>query len=180
MKIPLQSRKRGSINERLHLFAKDEKGYPFYQLALVATRRKRVPFFLSILLSLKTIGKGVKFQDITPMRATFTSTIASGINNSYSFSWLSSVDKVRISILFFVINNVAKSLKELVFDPPEWNCWMFHAGHFRSIFSHLCGLLLSADHPPKTFSRLWNVKIFQFFIRNPLDNLSSRTERKLS
>ena len=29
MKIPLQSRKRGSINERLHLFAKDEKGYPF-------------------------------------------------------------------------------------------------------------------------------------------------------
>ena len=64
MKIPLQSRKRGSINERLHLFAKDEKVYPFYQLALVATRRKRVPFFLSILLSLKTgFGKGVRFQD---------------------------------------------------------------------------------------------------------------------
>ena len=41
------------------------------------------------------------------------------------FSRLSSVDKMRISILFFVINNVAKSLKELVFDPPEWNCWMF-------------------------------------------------------
>ena len=41
------------------------------------------------------------------------------------FSWLSSVDKMRISILFFLINNVAKSLKELVFDPPEWNCWMF-------------------------------------------------------
>ena len=41
------------------------------------------------------------------------------------FSWLSSVDKMLISILFFVINNVAKSLKELVFDPPEWNCWMF-------------------------------------------------------
>ena len=71
MKIPLQRRKRGSINERLHLSAKDEKGYPFYQLALVATRRKRVPF-LSILLSLKTIGKAVKFQDITPIRATFT------------------------------------------------------------------------------------------------------------
>ena len=85
MKIPLQSRKRGSINKRLHLFAKDEKGYPFYQLALVATRRKRVPFFLSILLSLKTIGKGVKFQDITPIRATFTNTIANGINNSYPF-----------------------------------------------------------------------------------------------
>ena len=43
------------------------------------------------------------------------------------FSWLSSVDKMRahISILFFVINNVVKSLKELVFDPPDWNCWMF-------------------------------------------------------
>ena len=39
-------------------------------------------------------------------------------------SWLSSADKMRIFILF-VINNVAKSLKELVFDPPEWNCWMF-------------------------------------------------------
>ena len=75
MKIPLQTRKRASINKRLHLFAKDEKGYPFYQLALVATRRKRVPF-LSILLSLKTIGKSVKFQDITPIRATFTNTVA--------------------------------------------------------------------------------------------------------
>ena len=41
------------------------------------------------------------------------------------FSRLSSVYKMRISILFFVINNVAKSLKELVFDPPERNCWMF-------------------------------------------------------
>ena len=39
--------------------------------------------FLSILVSLKTIGKGVKFQDITPIRATFTTTIANGINNSY-------------------------------------------------------------------------------------------------
>ena len=85
MKIPLQSRKKGSINERLHLFAKDEKGYTLYQLALVATRRKRVPFFLSILLSLKTIGKGVNSQDITPIRATFTNTIANGINNSYPF-----------------------------------------------------------------------------------------------
>ena len=84
MRIPLQSRKRGSINERLHLIAKDEKGYPFYQLALVATRRKRVPF-LSILLSLKTIGKDVKFQDTTQIRATFTNTIANGINNSYPF-----------------------------------------------------------------------------------------------
>ena len=37
--------KRGSINERLHFFAKDEKGYPFYQFVLVGTRRKRVSFF---------------------------------------------------------------------------------------------------------------------------------------
>ena len=85
MKIPLQSRKRGSINERLHLFAKDEKGYLFYQLALVATRTGKGTPFLSILLSLKTIGKDVKFQDIIPIRATFTNTIANGINNSYPF-----------------------------------------------------------------------------------------------
>ena len=35
----------------------------------------------------------------------------------------------------------------------------YHAGHFRLIFSHLCGLLLSVDNPQKIFSRLWNVKI---------------------
>ena len=65
---------------------KMKKGTLFYQLALVATRRKRVPFFLSILLSLKNIGKGVKFQDITPIRATFTNTFAKDINNGYPFS----------------------------------------------------------------------------------------------
>ena len=59
-----------SINELLHWFAKNEKGTLFYQLTLVRTRRKRVPFFLSILLPLKKIGKGVKFQGITPIRAT--------------------------------------------------------------------------------------------------------------
>ena len=64
---------------------KMKKGTLFYHLVLVATRRKRVPFFLSILLSLKTIGKGVKFQDITLIRETFTNTIANGINNSYPF-----------------------------------------------------------------------------------------------
>ena len=71
MKIPLQSRKRGSNNERSHLFAKDEKGYTL--------------FFINFAVTLKTIGKGVKFQDITPIRATFTNTIANGINNSYPF-----------------------------------------------------------------------------------------------
>ena len=57
MKIPLQSRKRGSTNERLHLFAKDEKGYPFYQLALVATRRKRVPFFYQFCCHSKRLAR---------------------------------------------------------------------------------------------------------------------------
>ena len=80
MKIPLQSRKRVALTSDYICLQKMKKGtYPFYQLALVATRRKRVPFFLSILLSLKTIGKGVKFQDIAPIRATFTNTIANGI-----------------------------------------------------------------------------------------------------
>ena len=86
MKIPLQSRNRGSINERLHLFAKDEKGYvPFLSIGFCSDKTEKSTLFLSILLSLKTIGKGVKFQDITPIRATFTNTIANGINNSYPF-----------------------------------------------------------------------------------------------
>ena len=62
MKIPLQSRKRGSINERLHLFAKDEKGYPFYQLALVATRRKRVPFFYQFCCHSKRLARVLNFK----------------------------------------------------------------------------------------------------------------------
>ena len=48
-------------------------------------KMKKGTLFLSILLSLKTIGKAVKFQDITPIRATFTNTIANAINNSYPF-----------------------------------------------------------------------------------------------
>ena len=86
MNIPRQSRKRGSINERLHLFAKDEKGYPFLSIGSCSgDKSEKGTLFLSILLSLKTIGKGVKFQDITLIRATFTNTIADGINNSYPF-----------------------------------------------------------------------------------------------
>ena len=85
MKISLQSRKRGSINERLHLFAKDEKGYPFLSIGSCSDKTEKGTPFLSILLSLKTIGKGVKFQDITLMRATFTNTIANGIYSSYPF-----------------------------------------------------------------------------------------------
>ena len=87
MKIPLQSRKRGSINERSHLFAKDEKGYSFLSIGCCSDKTEKGTLFLSILLSLKTIGKGVKFQDITliMIRATFTNTIANGINNSYPF-----------------------------------------------------------------------------------------------
>ena len=85
MKIPLQSRKRASINEQLHLFAKDEKGYPFLLIGSCSNKTEKGTLFLSILLSLKTIGKDFKFQDITLIRATFTNTIANGINNSYPF-----------------------------------------------------------------------------------------------
>ena len=54
-----------SDNERLHLFAKDEKGYPFLSFGSCSDKTEKGTLFLSILLSLKTIGKGVKFQDIT-------------------------------------------------------------------------------------------------------------------
>ena len=69
---------------------KMKKGTLFYQLALVPTSHKteKGTLFLSILLSLKNIGKGVKFQDITPIRATFTNTLANDINNGYPFSEL--------------------------------------------------------------------------------------------
>ena len=85
MKIPLQSRKRGCIIERLHLFAKDEEGYPFCQLAVVATRRKRVPFLYQFCCHSKRLARVLNFEDIAPIRATFTNTIANGINNSYPF-----------------------------------------------------------------------------------------------
>ena len=59
MKIPLQSRKRGSTNERLHLFAKDEKAYPFLSIGSCSDQPEKGTLFLSILLSLKTIVKSV-------------------------------------------------------------------------------------------------------------------------
>ena len=58
---------------------------PFLSIASCSDKTEKGTLFLSILPSLKTIGKGVKFQDITPIRATFTNTIANGINNSYPF-----------------------------------------------------------------------------------------------
>ena len=82
MKIPLQIRKRGSINEQLHLFAKDEKGYPFFSCS---DKTEKGTLFYQFCCHSKRFGKGVKFQDITPIRATFTNTIANGINNSYPF-----------------------------------------------------------------------------------------------
>ena len=75
-----------SDNERLHLFAKDEKRYPFLSNGSCSDKTEKGTLFLSILLSLKTIDKGVKFQDITPIRATFTNTLANDINNGYPFS----------------------------------------------------------------------------------------------
>ena len=72
MKIPLQSRRKGhaALTSYYIGLQKMKKGTLFYQLALERTRRKRVPFFLSILLSLKNIGKGVKFQDIIGFHVT--------------------------------------------------------------------------------------------------------------
>ena len=58
---------------------------PFLSIGSCSDKTEKGHPFLSILLSLKTIGKGVKFQDITLVRATFTNTITNGINNSYPF-----------------------------------------------------------------------------------------------
>ena len=58
--ICLQKMKKGTLFINWLLQRQNGKGHPF----------------LSILLSLKTIGKGVIFQNITPIRATFTNTIA--------------------------------------------------------------------------------------------------------
>ena len=70
MKLSPQSRRKNhtALTSYYIGLQKMKKGTLFFQLALVRTRQKRVPFFLSILLSLKKIGKGVKFQDITPIR----------------------------------------------------------------------------------------------------------------
>ena len=64
MKLPpqIKGEERASINERLHLFAKDEKGYPFLSTGSCADMTEKGTLFLSILLSLKKIGKGVKFH----------------------------------------------------------------------------------------------------------------------
>ena len=51
-------KERASINERLHLFAKDEKGYPFLSIGSCGDKTEKGTPFLSILLSLKKIGMG--------------------------------------------------------------------------------------------------------------------------
>ena len=58
MKIPLQSRKRGSINERLHLFAKDEKGTLFINWLLYRQDGKGYPFFLPINFTVTIVEDG--------------------------------------------------------------------------------------------------------------------------
>ena len=54
-----QSRRKGhaALTSYYIGLQKMKKVTLFYQLALVRTRQKKVPFFLSILLSLKKIGK---------------------------------------------------------------------------------------------------------------------------
>ena len=86
MKIPLQIRKRGSINERYYMCLQKMKKGTFLSIGSCSDKTEKGTLFLSMLLSLKTIGKGVKFQDITPIRATFTNTLANDINNGYPFS----------------------------------------------------------------------------------------------
>ena len=65
-------------NERLHLFAKDEKRYPFLSIGSCSDKTEKGTLFLSISLSLKTIGKGVKFKKYK----TFSVLIYSYINTS--------------------------------------------------------------------------------------------------
>ena len=86
MKIPLQIRKRGSIMERYYICLQKMNRVPFLSIGSCSDKTEKGTLFLSMLLSLKTIGKGVKFQDITMIRATFTNTIANGIDNGYPFS----------------------------------------------------------------------------------------------
>ena len=74
-----------SINELLHWFAKHEKGNPFLSIGSCADKTEKGTLFFINFVSLKKIGKGVKFQDTTPIRATFTNTLAND-NNSYPFS----------------------------------------------------------------------------------------------
>ena len=50
--------------------AKDEKEYSFLSIGSCADKTEKGTLFLSILLSLKNIGKGVKFQGITSIKAT--------------------------------------------------------------------------------------------------------------
>ena len=81
-----KSKKGVALTSDYICLQKMKKGNLFYQLiGSCSDKTEKGTFFLSILLSLKKIGKGVKFQDITPVRATFTNTIANGISNSYPF-----------------------------------------------------------------------------------------------
>ena len=88
MKLTPQSRRKGHAALMCYYIGlqKMKKGTLFYQLAQCADKTEKEAVFLSILLSLKKIGKGVKFQDITPIRPTFTKTLANVINNGYPFS----------------------------------------------------------------------------------------------
>ena len=89
MKLPPQSRRKGhaALTSYYIGLQKMKKCTIFYQLAFVRTRRKRVPLFYQFCCHSKRLAiKVVKFQDITPIRATFANTIANDINNGYPFS----------------------------------------------------------------------------------------------
>ena len=85
MKLPPQSRRKGHTALASYYIGlqKMKKGTLFLSIGSCADKTEKGTLFLSILLSLKKIGKGVKFQDITPIRATFTNTLANDINDGY-------------------------------------------------------------------------------------------------
>ena len=64
MKLPIKVEKGGSMNERLHLFAKDEKEYTFLSIGSCGDKTEKGTSFLSILPSLEKSGKGVKEQPL--------------------------------------------------------------------------------------------------------------------
>ena len=74
-----------SINELLHWFAKDEKGYPFLSIGSCADKtEKGTLFFINFAVTQKDWQ--IKFQDIIPIRAIFANTLGNDIDNGYPFS----------------------------------------------------------------------------------------------
>ena len=104
------------------------KRVSFLSIGSCGYKTEKGTLFLSILLSLKTIGKGVKFQHMTPIRATFTNTIAHGINCN-------------------VISNCVMALMlmpSLLMALTVFNCVKSNYAHFiRNYFSLIFALIIA-------------------------------------